>query len=67
MIKGEGNDMGKAKDVGVIGQGCGCHRPRKGKDEKGKPMNNNAKCKNGLGQKEALQVGCHVVCPQKKE
>jgi hypothetical protein len=35
MIKGKGDNMGKAKDIGVIGQGR--------EHEKGKPSKNNAK------------------------
>jgi hypothetical protein len=59
IIEGEGDDMDKAKDTGVIGQ-------RREKTKR-KPSKNNAKRKNEQGQKEALQKGHCIVCPLTKE
>jgi len=47
MIKGEGDNMGKAEDMGVIGSW-------KEETQKEKPLKNNAKHENELTKKEAL-------------
>jgi hypothetical protein len=59
MIKGEGDNMGKAKDMGVIGSW-------KEKNTKGKPLKNNAKHENELTKKKALQASRPRRFPQKK-
>jgi hypothetical protein len=61
MIKGEGDDMGRAK--------YGCHwlekgRDMNGKDMKGKPLKNNAKHTNEQGQREAMLEG-RLSCAHK--
>ncbi len=55
MIKREGDDMGWAKDMGVIGQ-------RREKNTKGKPLKNNAKHENEQKQTEALQKNYVIKC-----
>ncbi len=51
MIKRKKNDMGKVKDMGVIG----------------KPPKVNTKRKNELAQKEVLQASRPSMCSQKKK
>ncbi len=60
MIKGEGDDMGRVEDMGVISQG--------GEDtQKEKPPKYNAKCENEQGQIKAVLKGYPNMCPQTKE